>query len=945
MNQPSPPFNPFEKLKAKIPEKPETQTGVPTEFPKANPVANPTNPSFPAFPTSWIRTSEQSKQPWKPDLANLAKPSTTHINPLGRFGKLRAVRPGPSESLPKDWPKPTAGPEPDPNSNWGKNPILSISQCLHIKNRWVVKLTPKAIENIAIPMGWKPDQAGGYSILDPSHLLLLAPFLGKIQRKRLGLVDQRITPPEECGGIPVIFRLRLINNNLNMLHQRFPLPNWYRNKFAFFAVFAKNPVLNKVFGQAGWNYIPAIRAWATPSLSVAASMAAYADEPLAKIFDQQGCPSLLHRFLRFSPSVYPLNEKYHLAMANSGKHQLSEPHAIWKGLPPHPGWRTTSGTALQHYIQYIPRPMANAVLQLIHSGSLQDLDIGKSYLELESGGNSTILGPVSPGKKVPQIKVCSVPGCKKPYANHLVKLQNQHKCKNCTKRCMTWSEVLTQQRYTTKEAWRGMIENLAPLSLQNLQDQDFLPIDLTDEKLDKLLPTGESYFAHQYDAIRHCCHWKISLQGDIMGAGKTLIALKTIQITTEKKTHPRILVIVPANLTLKWHQDAIRWNPNRKPRILKSRDVPTQGEISIISYDSARNSKHIQNINWDFVVCDESHSIKNMAAKRTKAILNLNAERWMFVTATPLYNRPRDVFPYFHKANPQIFASPEKFMKSFPLEQPNHPTDFENQGLDLLATLLRNSIMIRRPKQILLKNMPEERPPEIIPVEISGQNVKKIKIIEQELLDRYKRIKATGGRDPVALAQMTALRVNIGEYKLPAVKDFIDSVARAGEPFLIFTWQRPIAKELLQHATQAGLKAGLLSGDLNPHERFKTGEKFQKGLLDCVIGTIDASGVGLDLFRAGIVVFAELDWTPAKINQARGRAWRPGQTQSMRTIYFTVQDSGIDSHIASTLAGKNRSSDRGLGDNDPTPQSIMEILRLQEEILKAQENSQENNES
>ena len=925
----------LKKLEEMIAATPEI-SGIQNTQDNLSPFLNP-----PQEIKSFEVSQRNSRQPWKPDLASIKSPqSQKNANDPyagSRFGKLRAIRPGPTQGLPKDWPdEPIAGPAPSANSDWGKNPVLSVKKCNVLKNRWFVTLTKEA-EDLIIEseIGWKKIKDGSFTILDPGHMLLLAPFLGKVQRKKLGLSDLRVTPPEDCGGIPVIFRLRLVNGNLSMLHQRFQMPNWYRNKLAYFAIFPKNTILNQVFGLAGWNWIPSIRAWATPSLAVATSMTAYADTPLAKIIESKGCPSILHPYLRFSPSVYPLDDKYHLAVANTGKYQLSEPHAIWKGLSPHPGWRTTSGTALEKYIRYIPRPMANAVLQMIQARSLQDLDIGKSHLELENpGGERMILASNKSGKKTPEIQVCTVSGCKKPYGNNLVKLQTPHKCKNCTKRCMGWNEVLTQQRYTTKEAWRSMIENLAPLALQQLRDPNILPVDLTNEELDKLLPVGESYFPHQYDAIRHCSHWKISLQGDVMGAGKTLVALKTVQITTKNKPNPRILVIVPANLTLKWQQDAIRWNPTRKARILRTRDVPTQGEITILSYNTARTSKHIQAIQWDMIICDEAHSVKNMVAKRTKAIMKLESHRWMFITGTPLTNRPRDLFTYFHKAAPHIFNSAEKFAKCFPLEKPSHPTEFENRGLDLLANLLRSSIMIRRPKQVLLKNMPKERPPEIVPVVVPTQKGKEIQTIEQDFLENYKQMKISGGKNPAVFAQMNLLRKNIGIAKLPALRDFVDSVARAGEPFLIFTWQKEMARQILQKAIQAGLKGGLLTGDLNPQERFLTGEKFQQGHLDCVVGTIDASGVGLDLFRATQVAFAELDWSPAKIDQARGRAWRPGQKTSMHTKYFTVPESMIDSHIASLLAGKNRSSSRGLGDNSPTPQSVLEFLKLQEDEEK-----------
>lgn len=69
------------------------------------------------------------------------------------------------------------------------------------------------------------------------------------------------------------------------------------------------------------------------------------------------------------------------------------------------------------------------------------------------------------------------------------------------------------------------------------------------------------------------------------------------------------------------------------------------------------------------------------------------------------------------------------------------------------------------------------------------------------------------------------------------------------------------------------------------------------------IANIKAGGVGINLTRASIVIFADMDWSPEIHSQAEDRAHRIGTTGTVNVYYYVVKDT-IEEEIVKMLQEK-----------------------------------------
>ena len=189
---------------------------------------------------------------------------------------------------------------------------------------------------------------------------------------------------------------------------------------------------------------------------------------------------------------------------------------------------------------------------------------------------------------------------------------------------------------------------------------------------------------HQVEAALFACANPLSrgvILADEVGLGKTIEAgLVISQRWAERRRS--ILIIVPANLRKQWHQElqdkfnlqailleAKSYNTLRK----QDRRNPFQGATGpvICSYQFAKaKADDIKAVNWDLVVLDEAHRLRNVyktsnvIAKTLKEAL-AHVHSKVLLTATPLQNSLLELYGLVSMIDDRVFGDIDSFRSQF----------------------------------------------------------------------------------------------------------------------------------------------------------------------------------------------------------------------------------------------------------------------------------------
>lgn len=435
----------------------------------------------------------------------------------------------------------------------------------------------------------------------------------------------------------------------------------------------------------------------------------------------------------------------------------------------------------------------------------------------------------------------------------------------------------------------------------------------------ELLPYQKAGVAYAANA-RRC------FIADDMGLGKTMQAIGTLEYVHD--SYP-VVVTCPPTLVLNWRDEVNKWLPHRRVAVVANRsEFPEKGtyDYLIIGYS---NIDHWQNQlkGHRSYVYDESHYAKTPTAKRTKAAIKMARSApkeglVLCLTGTPITNRPAeyasqlDILGQLNK-----FGGLWGFYRRYCGAFRDRFGQWHIEGssnLDELNEMLRSNCYIRRIKSEVLSELPAVRHSKIV-VEPSAAAMKEYLKAEEDIIEylvaRAKEIAKELGQSPYSAAVQARIRAESNEHlvrisvlrrlaakaKMESVNEWIDSKLANGDKVVVAAHHREIVDAIAKKYGGLKIQGGMTAEDVQEHKNL-----FQTGSIDdapVISLSMQAAKTGHTLTAAQDVLFVELPWTPADVDQTYSRCHRLGQKGSVIATYILAQGT-IDEKIYDLIKSK-----------------------------------------
>ena len=392
--------------------------------------------------------------------------------------------------------------------------------------------------------------------------------------------------------------------------------------------------------------------------------------------------------------------------------------------------------------------------------------------------------------------------------------------------------------------------------------------------------------------------------------GKTPTILLAVKDRIDKG-----IIVCPAGLKLNWSREARTWiqrdttvvSGTKKKRLKLYEQFKTSDRaILILSYETLRADIAEFGVEFDVLIIDEAHRLRNYKTQQSKALyaLSKKAKHVFPLTGTPAVNHPADVFGILRLLRPTKYGSYWNFIdRYFGYEQ----TRFGREILSLKKhrmeefTDMLNSISVQRKRNDVMQWIPPITHRQI-PLELSDIQ----KRYYTQLVDTFRYDENIV---PNAIALLTRLRQVcletglITEHDSSPKADFIkEYISDNTDSVLVFSSFTSFLKRL--HAEIPG--SVLLTGEQSQAEKQAAVDKMQSGEAKVMLANVVAGGLGWTLDRVDTIIFTDKSFNPIDNEQAQDRIVPTvkGSTYEPKQIITLTMSDTLEANIEQLLEAK-----------------------------------------
>ena len=324
---------------------------------------------------------------------------------------------------------------------------------------------------------------------------------------------------------------------------------------------------------------------------------------------------------------------------------------------------------------------------------------------------------------------------------------------------------------------------------------------------------------------------------------------------------PITLIVCPASLKPQWSAEINKFAPSIvvNPE-LKDLDLEKQN-VFIISYNKLNRHSIFRLIEYNRLICDEAHYVRNSRSKTFENLYKIKSNIHWAITGTPIQNYKKDIMSIF-KSLRKDSTNIELLLKKYMLRRTYLELDFKlpkishsikyvgSVNVKFMSMIENNDYMFHLEKILRLKQAC------IIP----SQTLKSIR-------KKYET------KDTNYTLQLDKLNTIIDDVlETPTNKTII---------FSYFSQEI----QYLYKRLSPNINVAYINGGTSPKTKI---ENIGNLDLNVLIIQINAGGTGLNLQHYNNIIFTGPQWNPTLEQQAIARAYRIGQTKDVAVKRYIV---------------------------------------------------------
>ena len=433
------------------------------------------------------------------------------------------------------------------------------------------------------------------------------------------------------------------------------------------------------------------------------------------------------------------------------------------------------------------------------------------------------------------------------------------------------------------------------------------------KKLD-LLP-----YSHQIECVRRVIDEMNgqAILADEVGLGKTIEAGLILREYLERGLVNKALILTPAALERQWE-----WELRQKIglKVFRQRTIFDwqNSHILVASLSTAKRNPHaalIKEVDWDLVVVDEAHHLKNHKTQAYQFVSELKKRHLLLITATPMQNNLRELFNLVQLIAPGSLGSLQDFSTHYRLgENPTLDTVKETLKPFLIRTTKKEAALELPPRKVSHSGCLQDEAEKALYQALTEYilaSLRRKPHNQLTLITLQKELCSSVFAALLTLEKILSEAPNpdLGQIVQMGVKVktnaktryLLEILPKFSEKVVVFTEYLATQRYLATELSKRGISFVTFDGTLSASKKEWAKERFRREAQ--VLLATESGGEGLNLQFCQNVINYDLPWNPMKLEQRIGRLHRLGQEKEVQVLNLFTADT-IEERILELLYKK-----------------------------------------